>query len=238
MANTAPPNIIITGAFRSGTTLLYLMFPHAFKDVAISGDETDALDTFLPADRKWRVSKRPNDIHRVRILTERLDPYFIYLIRDPRDCVVSWKAVKNDYHLSFNEWLRNLLFAESARTEKLLFLRYEDMVLKPSETQVRLVAGIPGLEKAEDLAECSRLIDANSPIAHQLTHDSGPERDGQTVRPLDRSPIGAWRHDKRRVRDQLSAFPEMQAALEKYGYEADDAWQADLDEVETKTGAS
>ena len=226
MADMLPPNIIITGSFRSGTTLLYLMFPLAFEDVAISGDESDAMDTLLPAGRKWRVSKRPNDIHRVRILTEKLNPYFIYLIRDPRDCIVSWKDLKNDYHLSFNEWLRNLLFAESARSTRLIFIKYEDMILTPSKVQDCLTDRIAGLEKSRDLADCSQLIDPASPITHQLTHDSAPNKTKETIRPLDKSGIGGWVHDKERIHGQLAAFPEMQAVLEKYGYEADDTWQA------------
>jgi hypothetical protein len=230
MDNTSYPNIIITGSFRSGTTLLYLLFPHAFKDVIINGKESDALATQLPPVYKWRVSKRPNDIHRVRRICELLDPHIIYMIRDPRDCIVSWEKSKNSYHVSFNEWQRNILFAESCKSPRLIFLRFEDLVLQPTQAQALLMERIEGLEKQRDLAECYQEIDPNSPIVHQLSHDSGPEASGETIRPLDPSVIGCWRYNKVRVREQLERFPELEAALEKYDYEKDDGWQEQLNE--------
>ncbi|MGD2124847.1 MAG: sulfotransferase [Desulfobacteraceae bacterium] len=230
--NLLPPNIVITGSFRSGTSLLFLLFPHAFRDVIISGDESDALETKLPSSFKWRVSKRPNDIHRVRVIYKKLDPYFIYMIRDPRDCLVSWKQSKNNYHIiSFNEWLRNLLFAESSKSTKLIFLRFEDMIRDPIQTQNHLLERVEGLEKLHDLDQCYRYIDRDSPVTQQLSHDSGPTMSSETIRPIDPSVIGSWRHHKLRVREQLKQFPEMQAVLEKYGYEEDDSWQNSLEDV-------
>ena len=230
MEDKLPPNIVITGCFRSGTTLLYLLFPHAFEDVIVSGEESDALETLLPARYKWRVSKRPNDIHRVRVIHEKLDPYFIYTIRDPRDCIVSWKDAKNDYHLSYNEWQRNLLFAESSKSPKMIFVKFENLILHPNEAQTYLMTRIDGLKKRFDLSECYKYADPNSPVAHQLTHDSGSTRNGRTIRRMDPSVIGSWVYDKERIREQLAKFPELQAALEKYGYEEDDSWQKLLDE--------
>jgi hypothetical protein len=232
VSDTAAPNIIITGSFRSGTTLLFLLFPHAFKEVITNRGESGALETRLPVTFKWRVCKRPNDIHRVRIIYELLDPYIIYMIRDPRDCIVSWKEIKGDYHLSYNEWQRNLLFAESSKSRKLIFVRFENMILRPAETQALLLERIEGLEEQCDLARCYQRVDGNSPIVRQLSHDSGPRRSGETIRPLDPSVIGAWRHHKGRVRDQLRQFPELQAALEKYEYEKDASWQQLLDEAD------
>ncbi|MFH1742892.1 MAG: hypothetical protein ABIH23_28135 [bacterium] len=225
MAQALPPNIVISGAFRSGTTFLFLAFPHAFADVVTNGRESKVLETELPAKYKWRVSKSPNDIHQVRIIHERLDPFIIYMLRDPRDSIVSWKKSKNDYHLSYNEWQRNLLFAESSKSQKMIFVRFEDMIQSPDRTQEYLMARIEGLEKKHALSECHRYMDEDSPIAQQLSHDSGPERTGEKARPMDSSVIGTWIHDKERIRDQLARFPELQATLEKYGYEQDDEWQ-------------
>jgi len=230
MEDKLPPNILITGSFRSGTTLLYLLFPHAFENVIISGEESDAFETLLPAKHRWRVSKRPNDIHRVRVIHKKLNPYFIYMIRDPRDCIISWKAVKDDYHLSYNEWQRNLLFAESSKSPKMIFIKFEDLILHPNETQTYLMTRIVGLEKRFDLSESSKYADPNSPVAHQLTNDSGPTINGRTIRPMDPAAIRSWVYDKERIREQLAKFPEIQAALEKYGYEKDDTWQKLLDE--------
>lgn len=230
MDNTLPPNIVITGSFRSGTTLLMLLFPHAFRDVTIHNGEVSALQIQLSASYKWRVSKLPNDIHNVRVLYKRFDPYIIYMVRDPRDCIVSWKEKKNDYHLFYDEWQRNMLFAESSKSSKLIFIKFEKLILQPEEVETYLLERIEGLEKQRDLAKSYKYMDRKNPFVHQLTHDSGPNRSGDTIRPLAPSVIGSWKHDKPRIRNQLAKFPEMQAALEKYGYEEDDSWQKLLDE--------
>jgi hypothetical protein len=216
------PNIVITGSWRSGTTLLYLYFPVAFHDAVISGSESPALDTLLPASFTWRVSKSPNDIHRVREIREVLDPWIIYMLRDPRDCIVSWKPGKNDYHLAFNEWLRNLLFAKSYRGDKLIFVRFEQFVSESAIVQAHLAQDI-GLLVKMPFAKCHLHVPP-SPIQNQLARGGT----GATIRPLDPSVIGSWRRDKARVRQQLEQFLELQAALEWLGYEKDDEWQKDL----------
>ncbi len=234
MEVTLPPNIVITGAFRSGTTLLLLLFPYAFRDVITHEGEITALNVQLPSVYKWRVSKLPNDIHHVRILHEKLDPYIVYMLRDPRDSIVSWKEIKNDYHLSYDEWQRNLIFAESAKSPKLIILRFEDLISRPEQIENTIVERIQGIEKKCNFAECYKYMDSKSPYLHQLTHDSGPNRSRENIRPMDQSVIGSWRYDKVRIWQQLKKFPEMQATLEKYGYEKDDSWQRLLCKAETK----
>lgn len=224
----APPNIVITGSWRSGTTLLYLYFPIAFADVAISGVESPAMTTKLPAGFSWRVSKSPNDIHHVREIQAALDTWIIYMLRDPRDCIVSWKAAKHDYHLAFNEWLRNFLFAKSYRGNKLLWIRFEQLVRRPEAVQ-ELLAEVIGLQPVVPLAEChGHFVPHKGTIQHLLAHGVRGGSLGPTVRSLDPSVIGSWRRDKARIRQQLEQFPEMQAILEWMGYEENEAWQHEL----------
>ena len=224
----APPNIVITGSWRSGTTLLYLYFPIAFADVAISGVESPAMTTRLPAGFSWRVSKSPNDIHHAREIQIALDAWIIYMLRDPRDCIVSWKTARHDYHLAFNEWLRNFLFAKSYKGDKLLWIRFEQLVRRPEAVQ-ELLAEIIGLRPVIPLAECHRhFVPHGEMIYRQLAHGVRDESPGPTVRPLDPLVIGSWRRDKARVRQQLDQFPEMQAILEWLGYEENEAWQHQL----------
>lgn len=218
----SPPNIVITGSWRSGTTLLYLYFPVAFHDVTISGLESPALTTQLPVSFEWRVSKSPNDIHHVREIHETFDPWIIYMLRDPRDCIVSWRPRAGDYHLAFNEWLRNLLFAKSYKGDWLLLVRFEQLVTEPEVVQARLAQDI-GLRPSVPFAECHDHI-----LPNQMHHQLARGGTGPTIRPLDPSVIGSWRREKGRIRQQLEQFPELQAVLEWLGYEEDDAWQDDL----------
>jgi len=224
----APPNIVITGSWRSGTTLLYLYFPIAFADVAISEVESPAVTTRLPAGFSWRVSKSPNDIHHVREIQVAIDPWVIYMLRDPRDCIVSWRDAKHDYYLAFNEWLRNFLFAKSYKGNRLLWIRFEQLVCRPEAVQESLAETI-GLQPVVPFAECHKVILLHKEtIQHQLVHGVREGSLGPMVRPLDPSVIGSWRRDKARIRQQLEQFPEMQAVLEWTGYEEDEAWQHEL----------
>ena len=226
-ASLAPPNIVITGSWRSGTTLLYLYFPIAFADVIITGGESPAMTTRLPAGFSWRVSKSPNDIHHVREIQAALDPWIIYMLRDPRDCIVSWKAVKHGYHLAFDEWLRNFLFAKSHEGNKLLWIRFEQLVRRPEAVR-ELLAETIGLQPAIPLAECHEHLIPHGTIQSQLAHGVRGGPLGPTVRPLDPSVIGSWRRDEARIRQQIEQFPEMQAILEWTGYEENETWQHEL----------
>lgn len=225
----APPNLVITGAWRSGTTLLFLAFPHAYADVVTLPAESDALDTLLPADVRWRVSKRPNDIHRAASIRRAFDPWFIFLLRDPRDCIVSWRAERNEYWLSFADWLRNWLLARATPDDRLVFVRYEELVADPDAVQRELSLRIDGLVPARRLSECTSLMDSGSPIVHQLARNSGPDLLRPRVRPFDQTGVGTWWNDRARIRQQLDVYPELQAVLELSGYEEDDSWQAALE---------
>lgn len=231
MAELLPPNIVIIGSWRSGTTLLFELFQHAFKDVTQNEAESDALDTLLPSGYKWRVSKRPNDAHHIRAIIEKIDPYFIYMLRDPRDCITSWRDSHKSYYMSFNEWMRNLLFAESGKSSKIFFQKFENLVLHPGQVQNDLCKKIVGLEKKYSLKECYTFINENSPIAFQLSHYSNESGTGEAIRAMDPTVIGSWKQHKRRIVEQLTDFPELQAALEKYGYEKDASWQNQLKDL-------
>lgn len=220
------PNVVVTGAWRSGTTLLFMLMPQAFHEVSALETESDALDTELPQ-ASWRISKRPNDIHRHAEIHNQMGAHLVYLQRDPRDCIVSWRPERSDYWLSFPEWARNWLFSMAAdRHERFHRIRYEDLVTQPDAVQNRL-ATATGMTIRTKFTEAIGTLDPSSPIAHQLRRNSGP-RQGPTVRPFDTSGVGTWRNDRVRIREQLERHPEMQAALELAGYEQDDAWQEGL----------
>jgi hypothetical protein len=209
-----PPNVVIIGSWRCGTTLMFFSFSTGFKDVESSYEESYALETWLPPG-KWRVSKKPNDAHIMTDIIDKIDPYFIALIRDPRDAIRSWKAQKNDYHLDFKEWQRNQDCIEQHMGPKVIRIRYEDLVKDPNGVQLQMCARIPGLEIKRKFSECHTAFPQDSSILWQL--------DG--VRPMEPSRIGIWQNQKSRIREQLEQHPEMQSELERYGYEHDSSWQ-------------
>ena len=212
-----PPNIVIIGSWRCGTTLMFFTFAAGFKNVEASYEESHALETSLPSE-KWRISKKPNDAHCMADIIDEIDPYFIAMLRDPRDAIRSWKAQINDYHLNFKEWNRNQDLIEQCIGPKVLRIRYEDLVRDPNGVQRWIRERIPGLEIKRKFSDCHTAFPSNSDILWQL--------DG--VRPIEPSRIGVWRKDKARIRQQLEQYPEMQSVLEFYGYESDTSWQRAL----------
>ena len=225
LAQKLPPNVVIIGSWRCGTTLMFFLFSTGFKDVESSYEESHALDTLLPPG-KWRVSKKPNDAHVMASITNKIDPYFIALARDPRDAICSWKKQKNDYHLNFEEWKRNQDFIELHKGPKVIRMRYEDLVKDPDGVQLQICSKIPGLEIRRRFSVCHKDFPKDSRILWQL--------DG--VRPMDSSRIGIWQNHKPRIREQLELYPEMQSALEHYGYELDSLWKVDLYNQHTTVG--
>jgi hypothetical protein len=216
-----PPNVVIVGAWRSGTTLMFFLFQNGFRNVVTNNRESYALETLLPARYKWRVSKKPNDAHSIDRIYAAIDPYFIWMLRDPRDCIVSWKSPINDYHLNFEEWKRNNDCIEKGKSSKIIKVVYEDLVTRPEEVQNYMMDCIPGLEKRNTFSVCHKYFDPSSEIIWQLNG----------IRPPDETSIGKWREDRRRIEEQLTRYPEMHEYLIKYGYEKDASWQKELKTV-------
>jgi hypothetical protein len=217
-----PPNIVIIGAWRTGTTLMFFLFEHGFADVVTNQTESHAMETLLPARYKWRVSKKPNDAHDIDNISRRFNPYFIWMLRDPRDSIVSWKPRIDNYHLNFEEWKRNNDYIEKHTaanpSHNVIKVVYEDLVHRPDDIQRYLMEKIPGLEKKRDFSQCHRHFDPDNEIIHQLNG----------IRPFDKTAIGKWTADKPRIREQLAAYPDLQDYLVKYGYETGERWQETL----------
>jgi hypothetical protein len=217
-----PPNVVIIGAWRTGTTLMFFLFEHGFKDVVTNQVESYALKTLLPAQHRWRVSKKPNDAHIIDKISALFNPYFVWMIRDPRDCIVSWKSRISSYHLNFEEWKRNNDYIENHidknPSHQVVKVVYEEFIHHPNQTQDYLAQTIAGLEKKRDFTQCHNYFDPDNEIIHQL---SG-------IRPFDKTAVGKWKMDKQRIRAQLEKYPDLQDYLVKYGYETDETWQKEL----------
>ncbi|NIM10838.1 MAG: hypothetical protein GTO45_02510 [Candidatus Aminicenantes bacterium] len=218
----SPPNITIIGAWRTGTTLMFFLFEHGFKDVITNQVESYALETKLPTRYKWRVSKKPNDAHIIDKISALFNPYFIWMLRDPRDCIVSWKARISNYHLNFEEWKRNNDYIENHiagnPSHRVIKIVYEELIHRPDEIQEYLMEKISGLEKKRDFTGCYLHFDPGNEIIHQLGG----------IRPFDKRAIGKWKLDRQRIRGQLEKYPDLQDYLVRYGYETDESWQKEL----------
>jgi hypothetical protein len=182
---------------------------------------------FIRPPGRYRVycSKNPQDVLAMRpLLAIDWDLWVIYMIRDPRDVVVSrhrqdptkyWTNLRiwKEYHAAGRKMLGHPRFVS---------VRYEDLVTRPSAVQERLMRRMPFLARRADFADF-----------HRRAHPSDKSIEALGgVRAVNTSSIGTWRQHKPRVAGQLAMHGPITRELIELGYEADARWLRELDGVE------
>lgn len=217
----------IGGAMRSGTTLLASLMGACFRfDYCPMGE----VHLWVPAPpgRKRVCTKYPGDeIVARHVLKRDSDLWFIYMLRDPRDVVVSFHGMdRSAYFTNLRHWKESYAAAREMRTlPHFLEIRYEDLVTNPDTVQAQLQAKIPFLERTGAFSEW----DGQGELGTQYTQAM---RGGRKV---DSSSIGAWRRHKGRLVAQMALHGDLSDILIELGYEPDKAWLAELEGVEPDT---
>ena len=171
-------------------------------------------------------SKRPLDINFARtVLALDRNSWFIFMMRDPRDIVVSRYAGGNGvelYWANLGQWrsrtARALRLADHPR---MMIVRYEDLVCDPNAVQETIAQRLPFLPKIGNFSD------------YYLTaHPSKQSlRAMRGVRPITDDSVGAWRSDKSRLVGQIDIHGPIGDDLIGLGYEQDKSWEAELDGV-------
>jgi hypothetical protein len=214
---------IVGCAPRSGTTLMAELLVNGF---AVDGYAEHELSVFARPRQRFEVfvSKNPKDIHAVRPLLA-LDGnlWVIYLLRDPRDVIVSrHRKVPDKYYANLRIWKERQRVARRLREHpRFMTVRYEDLVADPDREQERLMLAMPFLTRRAAFAEYHRHA---NPSAHSIAALGG-------VRPVGTESIGRWREHKPRVAAQLELHGPITAELIEAGYEKDDRWLRELDGI-------
>ena len=175
------------------------------------------------------LSKRPSDIRFAPYLLRReREMFFLFMLRDPRDVVVSRHGMHPDrYWTHLAAWRRTVAIAHDVRDhENFILLRYEDLVREPETTQDYLMKRMPFLVPTAPLREFPR----SARPSHQSVEALGG------VRPIDTASIGKWREHKPRLAAQMQRHGSIAAELIEFGYERDDTWLAELAGVEPDNG--
>lgn len=226
--NSAPPTLVqrvhIVGAPRSGTTLMLEMMLGAYAFDAFAREEMSVL-TPPPADARTTCTKLPRDVVLAAVLLP-LDPgqWFIYILRDPRDVIVSLHGLDpSRYWASLWYWRRAHAFAQKAQGHpRFIEIRYEDLVQEPDRVQRELEARIPFLERQAAFSSFhQRALPSTQSIQAM-----------RFLRPVDPSSIGAWRSHLPRVAGQILHHGSPTPELVALGYEQDEGWEAILAGVE------
>ena len=215
---------IVACSPRSGTTLLHEAIVTCF-----------AVDTHYDHEIRFNqvradagtivVTKRPKDTMYLQAIM-RDDPefYAIYVLRDPRDVIVSRHGKDKDIYYSNIRLWRELHNAARPLFDHPNFLtvRYEDFVSRPDDIQSDIAARFPWLEQRYPFSSYHE--HANVSAESQLAMNS--------VRPIAPTSLGRWRDNLPRIRGQQQVHGSLTPELIECGYESSADWEQQLEGIE------
>lgn len=208
---------------RTGTTLLAEAMKHCY-EIDYATDHEDELYSRAPGDPEIFLSKCPKDIMKIEPSLE-VDPnlYALCMIRDPRDVIVSkhrkdpdrfWAGLK--YWKLYSKQLSTLI-----DKTRFLLIRYEHFVKNPDQIQRLITERLPFLKKKAPFSRYHEVVEVS---------DLSDEALGG-VRPIQPTSIGKWKKFKQRVAGQLQLHGPITNDLIQYGYEKDQGWLKELENV-------
>ena len=216
----ASKRIHITGAHRSGTTLLCALLASCFEIDVVVPDE-HRLRTPLDWTGSITCSKCADETgYAFRLLPLDPDLHTVHILRDPRDVLVSrYMPQPERYFTNLRCWRRNKPGSIWARHRRAHLVRYEHLVRQPDDVQAHLAAGMPFLrrvcafsmysERARELASSRNLY------WPQAMH---------SIRPPTTASIGTWQQHPERVKGQILRHGDISKELIELGYERDRNW--------------
>ena len=221
---------VVSCSPRSGTTLLH--------EVMVTCLEIDKhYDHEMRFNRAWAegedilLTKRPKDtLYVPRLLRQDPEFYSIYLLRDPRDVIVS-RHGKNDsrYYVNVRVWRELHGIAKTLHGHpRFLQVKYEEFVRRPDDVQAEICARFPWLKSKHRF---SAYHDYARVSAKSQTAMRG-------VRPIAPTSVGRWRDNLARVKGQQERHGSLTPDLIDCGYETSADWEQCLEQVVADRGPS
>lgn len=193
----------------------------------IDGYAAHELSIFRRPDKpvELLVTKSPTEAEEV-IPVLKHDPnlWVVCMMRDPRDVVVSKHGKRPDiYWTNLRLWKKAVDSAlkESEKNKRYVLIRYEDLVLRPDETQEYIERRIPFLKRKFAFSEFHKVAKPSSDSVDAM----------RGVRPISSKSIGSWRKHKERLKAQLELHGPVDNYLKLLEYENDDSWKKELEDV-------
>lgn len=220
-----PMRIHITGAPRSGTTLMLALMLTCF-DIDGGVAHEQRIWRSVPKGKRIVCTKRPGD-ERVAGALVRLDPdlHIVCMLRDPRDSVVSIHNKSPDaYWSNLRAWRDSARAIQRYRHHpRFHVVRYDDLARDPDKVQRVLAAEMPFLK---EMLPFSRFH------AQVQVGDEQWLRAMRSVRPISAESVGSWRRHLPRLKGQLLRHGDVSDELIALGFENDKAWLKLLEDIE------
>ena len=145
------------------------------------------------------------------------------MLRDPRDVIVSKHSQDPDRSwapLLF--WKRHVqVIRRLTHYQRFIVVRYEAFVQRPDAVQEDLMSRMPFLRRRARFSEFHNFA---RPSAKSLSAMG-------SLRPIDGSTVGNWRNHLARVAGQISIHGSICRELIEFGYEQDESWLTQLNDV-------
>lgn len=215
---------IVGASPRTGTTLLAEAMVACF-DIDLYFEHEARIFTRPPRSGRSFLTKSPRDILLAeRALAEMPALQLIYLLRDPRNIIVSkHRRAPDRYWAGLKFWKAYTAAARRlAGHPRFITVRYEELVTDPDRVQQQLQARLPFLDIT---APFSRFHEVAAPAEDALKALGG-------IRPIVAPRLDQWRDHLPRIAGQMQQHGSLAADLIEFGYETDDRWLAELDGIE------
>jgi hypothetical protein len=223
-APALPRRIHITGAPRSGTTLLHVLFLTCF-DIDGRVEEEQRLRRPVPPGARVTCTKCPGEVEAaaaIARLDARLD--VIHVRRDPRDVITSrHDRHPGRYFTNIRVWRRAERAAARALGQpRFHIVDYERLVRDPDAVQQALMDAMPWLRPVALFSQYHLQVAAPNAEWTRAMRD---------IRPITDAGVGGWVRHLARIKGQERLHGQLGEELVALGYERDHSWMALLRDV-------
>ena len=214
---------IVACSPRSGTTLLHEAMVTCFR-VDKHYDHEVRFNLVSAEDGQILLTKRPKDTMYLQAILQH-DPefYVIYMLRDPRDVIVSRHGKNRDmYYSNIRLWREMHAYAKPLYGHaRFLEIRYEDFVTDPDATQRRIAEKFPWLEQIHAFSEYHEYAEVSEKSITAM----------HSVRPIAPTSVGVWTQHPGRIKGQQQIHGSLTPDLIECGYESTADWEQVLETV-------
>lgn len=211
--------VYIRGCPRSGNTLMLLLCGVGFKNShVLTAQDIPIPNKSNPNQITFGTFPSPEGLSHKKVQADHFldleDAAIIFMIRDPRDVLVSEHGAKpgEPWIKDPKRWIDNALILNQVKEhERVLWIKYEDLVTNPNAIQEKIAVKF-GLDINRPFSECWQHFQPISPDYLKSIKE---------IKPLEKDKIGVWNKDPKKkdyVTQKLAQRPEIYDLMKEFGY--------------------